>query len=109
MLLPLAKKHIQSFEALRISNSPFFLLAFYELGKPSTLNEVNKKIALETGLTFSPGQQQNIAEKLVRIGILKSEVKERRGRIVVYNYYLTPQGLKLVEALKRFLEELEGK
>lgn len=107
MSLSLVKKHMQEFEALKISNSVFFMMTFDVLSKPSTLNEVNIRIAREIGLTFTPGQQQSVAKQLEKLGLLESEVKEKRGRITVHNYFLSVEGKKLVEALKKFLYELE--
>lgn len=99
------KKQDRFIKAIQVANSERMLLALDKLSKPSTLNEINAEIhQIREGL--SSGQMRHTIGRLLEFGVVKRNY-EKRGEKTISKFDLTSDGRILVEALKKFLKELE--
>jgi len=106
MVLFKLKQLMQFIEAIQSANSFHLLLALDQIDKPSTLDDLNKKMAMETGVVLTSGQLRHSTDRLLTLNMV-SVSKIKRGRKTIHIYNLTQNGNRLVNAIKKFLEALE--
>jgi len=92
-------------KALEGANSVLILFALKEIGV-STINDIGVLASKELGEYLSTSSTRNRLEALRTLGFVKYSDSKGKAK---HAYELTKEGLRMVEALKRFIEFLEAK
>ena len=96
------------FETIKIANMVYVLFALDSSDEELKIGDIWKFILKEThgSIALKDQSLRNTVESLVNKGMVKA-IKGKKGKRKINLYRLTPKGKKLVNALKKFLEELE--